>query len=101
MPFLFFPIVELNGVFIASKVLNRSQLVKYASSFYMLSNQDKNGGVGQEKLCLLFRRKPHHYQGIFLADAGTRRGVVWLNRFGKTYTAQVKWTSFLQGESGP
>lgn len=87
--------------------------MKYASHFYLISNQDKNGGgVGgipfhkrdcksQEKLCLLFPRKPHHYQGIFLADTGTRRGVVWLNRFGKPYTDHIKWASFLQGQSGP
>ena len=55
----------------------------------------------QENWCLQSHRKPHHYQGIFLTDAGTKGWLLWLNRFGKHCTDQIKGVSFLQSGSGP
>lgn len=105
------------GSFSPFKVLKRNQLVKQTSHFYLLYllllalkpvwtwgkgiSFHERDYESQENLFLLSHRKSFHYQGIFLAAAGTKGGFVWLNRFGKHCIDQIKWVFFLQGGLGP
>lgn len=36
-----------------------------------------------------------------MADAGTKRRLVWLSKLGKNGADKIKWVSFLQGGWGP
>ena len=66
--------------------------MKYISHFLLISDQYKNreksllikrDSKSKENLGSLSHRKPRDYQRMVLADAGTKRGILWLNRFGK------------------